>query len=296
MVGSYLQKLDLLAHSTIGLVRGVLSIPCLLYILRACPDLTYLGLDAVIGMGDSFQTQRGVTLPRLERLSVVDTDTYRISSFLEQLSTPNSVECDFISVDWALLNRRTLPVSSPLGRFTLTEAVTMVSPSHYPFKWMIECSWETRGAIRCHFDSSVNDQPMDITIDDQQSMLINSLKDSIVPFERVKTLTIRRMSTSGNAQQILELFPSVETLRAGCLTLNPSPGQTNAESIKDMLWTDYRAQLQNIEIVLCPVSHVCTASLPSAKIIGRVHGMNTHRPTSVNRMPYGFAMALLGCC
>jgi len=244
-------------------------------------------------MGDSFQTQRGVTLPRLERLFVVDTDTYRISSFLEQLSTPNSVECDFISVDWALLNRRTLPVSSPLGRFTLTEAVTMVSSSHYPFKWMIECRWETRGAIRCHFDSSANDQPMNITVDDQQSRLINSLKDSIVLF---KTLTIRGMSTSGSAQQILELFPSVETLRIGCLTLNPSHGQTNAESIKEMLWTDYRSQVQNIEIVLCPVSHVCTASLPSAKIVGRVHGMNAHRLTSVNRMPYGFAMALLGCC
>jgi len=62
-------------------------------------------------MGDSFQTQRGVTLPRLERLFVVDTDTYRISSFLEQLSTPNSVEFDLISVDW---NRRTLLVSGAL--------------------------------------------------------------------------------------------------------------------------------------------------------------------------------------
>jgi len=104
-------------------------------------------------MGDSFRTQRGVTLalPGLERLFVVDTDTYRISSFLEQLSTPNSVECDLISVDWALLNRRTLLVSSPLGRFTLTEAVTMVSSSHYPFKWMIECRWEMRGGDSLSF-------------------------------------------------------------------------------------------------------------------------------------------------
>jgi len=94
----------------------------------------------------------------------------------------------------------------------------------------------------------------------------------------------------------LELFPSVETLRTGCLTLNPSPGQTNAESIKDMLWADYCSQLQNIEIVFCPVAHVCTASLPSAKIIGRVHGTNAHRLTSVNRMPYGLPMALLGYC
>ena len=247
-------------------------------------------------MGDSFQTQRGVTLARLEGQFVVDTDTYHISPFLEQLSTPNSVEYEFISVDWALLNRRTLPVSSPLGRFTLTEAITMVSSSHYPCKWMIECRWEARGAIRCHFDSSANDQHMNITVDDQQSRLINSLKDSVVPFERVKTLTMHGISTSGNATQILELFPSVETLRTGCLTLNPSPGQTNAESIIDMLWTDYCSQLQNIEIVLCPVAHVCTASLPSAKIVGRVHGMNAHRLTSVNRMPYGFAMALLGCC
>jgi len=272
------------------------TFPRLFDILRVCPDLTYLGLGAVIGMGDSFQTQRGVSLPRLERLFVVDTDTYRISSFLEQLSTPNSVEYDFISVDWALLNRRTLPVSSPLGRFTLTEAVTMVSSSHYPFKRMIECCWATRGVIHCHFDSSANDQPMNITVDDQQSRLINSLKDSVVPSERVKTLTMHGTSTSGNAAQILESFPSVETLRTGCLTLNPSHRQTNAESIKDMLWTDYCSQLQNIEIVLCPVAHVCTASLPSAKIIGRGHGTNAHRLTSVNRMPYGFAMALLWCC
>ena len=124
----------------------------------------------------------------------------------------------------------------------------MVSSSHYPFKRMIECCWATRGVIHCHFDSSANDQPMNITVDDQQSRLINSLKDSIVPFERVKTLTIRGMSTSGNAQQILELFPSVETLRTGCLTLNPSPGQTNVESIIDMLSTDYCSQLQDIEI------------------------------------------------
>jgi len=237
-------------------------------------------------MGDSFQTQRGVSLPRLERLFVVDTDTSRISSFLKQLSTPNSVECDCMSVDWALLNRRTLPASSPSGRFTLTGAVTMVSSSHYPFKWTIECCWETRGVIHCHFDSSANDQPMNIVVDDQQSRLINLLKDSVVPFGRLKTLTIRGISTSGNAQQILELFPSVETLRTGCLTLNPSPGQTNAESIKDMLWTDYCSQLQDIEIVLCPVSHVCTASLPSVKIIGRVHGMNAHRLTSVMALPW----------
>jgi len=158
---------------------------------------------------------------------------------------------------------------------------------------MIECRWETRGAIRCHFDSSANDQPMNITVDDQQSRLINSLKDSVVPFERVKTLTIPGISTSGNAQQILELFPSVETLRTGCLTPNPSPGQTTAESIKDMLWADYCSHLQNIEIVSWPVAHVCTASLPCAKIIGRVHRTNAHRLTSVNRMPYGFAIALL---
>lgn len=222
------------------------AFPRLLDILRSCPDLTYLGLESVIGTGDS--SQRGVTLPCLERLFVVDTDTYRISSFLEQLSTPNTVECDFISVDWALLNRRTLPGSSPLGRFTLTEAVTMVSSSHYPFKWMIECRWETKGAIRCHFDSSANDQPMNITVEDQQSRLIDSLKDSVVPFERVKMLTLRGISTSGNAVQILELFPSVETLRAGCLTINPSPGQTSAESIIDMLSTEYCSQLHDIEI------------------------------------------------
>ena len=226
------------------------AFPRLLDILRACPDLTYLGLDSVLGAGDSFQKE--VTLPRLERLFVIEIDTYRISSFLENLSTPNMVECDFISADWSLLNKRTLPGSSPLGRFTLTEAVTIISSSHYPYKWMIECRWEERGAIRCHFDSSAHDQPMNITIDDQQSRLIDSLKDSVVPFEQVKTLTIGGTSTSGNATQILELFPSVVTLRAGHLTLNPSPGQTNFQGIIDILSTEYCPQLQDIEIGYLP--------------------------------------------
>ena len=219
------------------------AFPRLLDILRACPDLTYLGLDSVIGTGDSLQ--RGVPLPRLERLFVVDLDTYRISSFLEHLSTPKMVECDFISVDWSLLNKRTLPGSSPLSRLTLTEAVTIFSSSHYPFKWMIECRWEERGAIRCHF---AHDQPMNNTIDEQQSRLIDSLKDSVVPFEQVQTLTIRGTSTSGNAVQILELFPSVVTLRTGQLTLNPSPGQTNFQGMIDILSTEYCPQLQDIEI------------------------------------------------
>jgi hypothetical protein len=226
------------------------AFPRLLDILRACPDLTYLGLDSVIGTGDSFQ--KGITLPRLERLFVVDTDTYRISSFLEQLSTPDAVECDFISTDWSLLKKRLLPGPSPLGRFTLTKEVTIISSSQYPFKWMVECRWEKRGAIRCHFDSAAGDQPINITFDDQHSRLIDSLKDSIVPFEQVKMLTIRGISTSGNVAQIVELFPSVETLRAGQLSLNPSPGQTNVQSIIDILSMEYCSQLQDIEVGATP--------------------------------------------
>ena len=226
------------------------TFPRLLDILRACPDLTYLGLDFVIGGGDSFQ--KGIVLPHLERLFVVDTDTYRIYSFLEQLSTPDAVECDFISADWSLLNKRILPGSSPLGRFALTKEVTIVSSSQYPFKWMIECRWDKQGAIRCHFDSAASDQPINISFEDQQSRLIDSLKDSVVPFEQVKTLTIRGMFTSGNAEQILGLFPSVETLRAGHLTLNPSPGQTTVQSIIDLLSIEYCPQLQDIEAGATP--------------------------------------------
>ena len=232
------------------------AFPRLLDILRACPDLTYLGLDSVIGTGDSFQ--RGIALPRLERLFVVDTDTYRISSFIEQLSTPNAVECDFISADWSLLNKLP-PGSSPLGRFTLTEEVTIVSSSQYPFNWMIECRWEEKGAIRCHFDSATSDQPINLTFDDQQTRLIDSLKDSVVPFEQVKVLTIRGFSTSGNATQILELFPSVETLRTGQLTLNPSPGHTSVQTIIDILSVEYCTQLRDIEVGAMP--HVVPSTL-----------------------------------
>ena len=233
------------------------SFPRLLDILRACPDLTYLGLDSVIGTGDSFQ--RGISLPHLERLFVVDTDTYRISSFIEQLSTPIAVECDFISADWSLLNKRILPGSSPLGRFALTNEVTIVSSSQYPFKWMIECRWEKRGAVRCHFDSAASDQPINISFEEQQSRLIDSLKDSVVPFEQVKTLVIRGISTSGNVAQVVELFPSVETLRAGHLTLNPSPGQTGVQSIIDILSIEYCSQLQDIEVGAAP--HIVPSAL-----------------------------------
>jgi len=219
--------------------------------------LTYLGLDSVIGTGDSFQ--RGISLPRLERLFVVDTDTYRISSFLEQLSTPISVECDFISADWSLLNKRILPGSCPLGRFALTEEVTIVSSSQYPYKWMIECRWEKRGAIRCHFDSAASDQPINISFEEQQSRLVDSLKDSVVPFEQVKTLVIRGISTSGNVAQILELFPSVEALRTGYLTLNPSPGQTGIQGILDILSIEYCSQLQDIEVGATP--HIVPSAL-----------------------------------
>lgn len=233
------------------------SFPRLLDILRACPDLTYLGLDSVIGTGDSFQ--RGISLPRLERLFVVDTDTYRISSFIEQLSTPAAVECDFISADWSLLIKRTLPAFSPLGRFALTQEVTIVSSSQYPFKWMIECRWEERGAVRCHFDSAASDQSININFEEQQSRLIDSLKDSVVPFEQVKTLVLRGNSTSGNVAQVAELFPSVETLRAGHLTLNPSPGQTGVQSIIDILSIEYCTQLQDIEVGATP--HIVPSAL-----------------------------------
>jgi len=226
------------------------AFPRLRDILCACPDLTYLGLDSVIGTGESFQ--KGIALPRLERLFVVDTDTYRISSFLEQLSTPNAVECDFISADWSLLNKRILPVSSPLGRFALTEEVTIVSSSQYSYKWMIECRWEERGAIRCHFDSATNHQPITISLEEQQSRLIDSLKDSVVPFEQVKTLTIRGISTPGNTAQILELFPWAQTLKAGHLTLNPSTGLPNVQSIVDVLSVEYCPQLQDIEVGATP--------------------------------------------
>jgi hypothetical protein len=220
----------------------------LLDILRACPDLVYLGLDSVIGTCDSFQ--KGITLPRLERLFVVDIDTYRISSFLEQLSTPNAIECDFISADWSLLNKRALLGSSPLGRFASTREVAVVSSSQYPYKWMIECRWEERGAIRCHFDTATSDQPMTMntTFEDQQSRLIDSLKDSVVPFEQVKTLAMRGNSTPGTTTRILELFPSVETLRAGHLTLNPSPGHPNVQSVIDILSIEYCPQLRDVEV------------------------------------------------
>jgi len=56
------------------------------------------------------------------------------------------------------------------------------------------------------------------------------------------------MSTSGNAGQVLELFPAVETLRAGHLTLNPAPGQTTVQSIVDILSVEYCTQLQDIEV------------------------------------------------
>jgi len=232
------------------------SISVLVQVLRACPSLAYLGLEAAILSTDANQTSSSVELPALQRLYITDMDTRRITAALNRINAPNVLECDFTSADWAWFDNAHLTINaSPFNNLQTAQHVTLRATEHYAYRWSIECRWSNQ-AVRFHFD------PVAVTTyyspgarneDNDTMRFIDTLRRSPILFGHVRSLTLRGAFSGATLTRIFGLFPSIESLSTR--SIYPPRGTIgigeNGNTI-DILSVQYCPQLRAIDIGAWP--------------------------------------------
>ena len=268
------------------------SISLLVQVLRACPSLTYLGLEAAIMSPVPNETFSSVELPRLQRLYITDMDTRRITAALNRISAPHVLECDFTSDDWAWPDSTHLATnSSPYNNLHSTQHVILRAMEHYRSHWTIECRWEANQAVRFHFDPEAvmrYNPPgvMDKAI--ETARFIDALRRSPILFGQVRSLTLRGAFDVATVTHILGLFPAIESLSTRSTRgTYPPPGSVRENwSIIDILSVQYCPQLRAIDIGPSPRPYSLLMWLSARSAPGgRCSRLNRVVVTSVQPLP-----------
>lgn len=227
------------------------SITLLVQVLRACPSLTYLGLEAAISPTGLNETSSSVELPGLQRLYIADMDTRRITDALDRISVPNVLDCDFTSADWGWFDSIRLNVdSSPFNNLQATQHVTLRATEHYAYRWTIECRLETNQAVRFHFDPAAvmtYYPPGSRNESNDTTRFIDTLRRSPILFGQVQSLTLRGAFNVATLHSIFDLFPAIESLSTRS-THPPRGPATDNRSTVSILSVQYCPQLRVIDI------------------------------------------------
>ena len=220
------------------------SISCLVQVLLLSPSLTYLGLEDVIAPPDANTIPSGVELPALHRLYITEKDPQRIASALRHISVPNVLECDFTTFDTAWIDP--LIGFSPFCHLHATQDVTVTVTEHNEYRWIIECSWDAKHAVRFHSGPIVSTSYYDPlpTYEDETTKLIDILRDFPILLEQVQSLSLRGDFSIKNLEQALTLFPTIKRLSTRYLCHGACNGSTGL----GMLSIERYPHLQAIDI------------------------------------------------
>ena len=225
------------------------SVSLLVQVLRGCPSLTYLGLEAAILSTVPTETSSSVELPSLQRLYITDMDTQRITAALSRISAPHVLECDFTSADRSWFDSTHLATnSSPFNNLQAAQHVTLKTADHTAYRWTIECRWEANQAVRFHVDPPVTRCYLPGANEgNEPARFINTLHRSPILFGQVRSLTLRGAFDIATLTSIFGLFPAIESLSTRSIYLSRGPGGENW-SIVDILSVQYCPQLRAIDI------------------------------------------------
>ena len=227
-----------------------LSVSLLVQVLRGCPSLTYLGLEAAILSTVPTETSSSVELPSLQRLYITDMDSQRITTALNHISAPNVLECDFTSADWSWFDSTHLATnSSPFNNLQAAQHVTLRTTDHNAYRWTIECRWEASQAVRFHFDPPVTKCYLPGAGDEgnEATRFIDALRRSPILFGHVRSLTLWGTFNIATLARIFGLFPEIENLSTRSIYPSRGPVGEN-RSIVDILSVHYCPQLRAIDI------------------------------------------------
>ena len=223
-------------------------ISSLVQVLHTSPSLTYLGLESAIDPASPERVLFNVELPALQRLYITDKDTRRINSMLGRINAPNLLECDFISADSGWFDPTMGP--SPFGRLHSTQEVALAVTEHHTYRWVIQCRWGGKHAVRFHFDPKVMNYYVaaGIGYEDETAKLINTLRLSPIFFGRVRSLTLRGCLSTPNLAHILSLFPAIERLSTRHLSPPRNLRVRGSATIFDILSIAHSRQLRAIDL------------------------------------------------
>jgi hypothetical protein len=228
------------------------NVSSLVQVLHTSPSLTYLGLESAIAPAEPEKVPFNVELPALQRLYITDKDTRRITSIFRRISAPNLLECDFVSADSGWFDPTTGP--SPFSRLHETQEVALAITEHHTYRWVIQCRWGGKHAVRFHFDPKVMNYYVTAGrgYEDETAKLINTLRSSPIFLERVRSLTLRGCFSIINLTKIFSLFPAIERLSTRHVTPSRIRGSGKGTTIFDILSTVYSRQLRAIDVGTWP--------------------------------------------
>ena len=224
----------------------------LVQVLHTSPSITYLGLESAIAPAEPEKLHFNVELLALQRLYITEKDTRRITSILRGINAPNLRECDFTSADSAWFDPTT--GFSPFSRLHATQEVTITVTEHHTYRWIVECRWGGKHAVRFHFDPKVMNYYVTAGrgYEDETAKLINTLRFSPIFFERVRSLTLRGCFSTTNLTRVFSMFPAIERLSTRHLSPPRILGIGNGTTIFDILSIEHCLQLREIDIGTWP--------------------------------------------
>jgi hypothetical protein len=211
----------------------------LILILQSCPSLTYLGLESVVSTVGIDDVSASVELPSLQRLYITDDESHRLLTISNHLRTPNLLECDFTSADWGLFVASTVPTGSPIDNLRLMRELTVVASPAFRL-WMFVCRLKGNKALRLHVDR----RRMALNHDEEHEYFISAMRNSILPFDQVESLTLEGAFTAVQLPEFLLRFPALRGLCTREFTVN----SYLASTILDALSFGLCPQLLSIDI------------------------------------------------
>lgn len=222
----------------------------LVQVLRTCPSLTYLGLEAAISPTGPDETLSSVELPALQRLYITDVDTQRITAALNRIGAPNLLECDLTSGDWGWFDNLPTLNFSPLNRLQATQDMTLRAMERNLYLWIIEYHWDAKHAVRLHLDPVTKFPPGKGRNESADTTgFIETLRRSPILFGQVRSLALRGRFVIATLTQIFGLFPEIEKLSTRDTEIRRGE---NSSTVIDILSVQYCPHLRAIDIGAWP--------------------------------------------
>jgi hypothetical protein len=196
----------------------------LLSLAKACPMLEYLILNHAIHANSvALETSPIICLPRLRHLFVKQRESGPLISLLNKLEVPAGPYLSLWTSDCLPLIQHDLRMGSPWSQFSQPDELIISGSGFKQSLFSVVCKHAGNIVVAFHLSMESTRQLYTHILNDGQYQIIPSLSQSAIPRERIKTLTLEASFSSVEfIQQLLNLFPMIETLRTVTLNVNGS--------------------------------------------------------------------------
>ena len=194
------------------------TVPQLLTIMKACPNLEYLILNHAIHIhSTALETSPIIRLPHLRHLAVLARESQSLISLFNKLEVPAGPYLSIRTSDYSPLLQHDLHMSSPWAHFSQADGLVISGQGRHRSHISVFCKRSGTTVVAFHLTLEASRHT--VQNDNYLSQFVTSLSQSSIARDRIKVLSLKDSLRGIFVQQLLRLFSSTEILMTTNLTV-----------------------------------------------------------------------------